>query len=303
MNKVLIILASFAMSAYADINVLWWNIGYNEYALPSQVNPGQTNLDDSLQNNHWNKYDIVSLGEFVKNTLNPKSLDSLKADFPYQKVIKYNEAYGKSIYLFSKTPFELKVALLDWSNPHKSLERQKKYKDREEKKYGSMATFDRKYIRLKTKIAAKEYNFVFYHLNNPWMRYKRKAGMLKLGYELLFGKRNPLYHQLLQLREALKNDLGEDYKQKNLVVMGDSNCPKKAKGLTPICYRLVKKILPLVEDEAKEDTFPAEHSIIYKKLPSVKIDHAQVSKKLKAELKVLSLRGSDHKALELRIDK
>ena len=165
-----------------------------------------------------------------------------------------------------------------------------------------MDTFVRKYIRISLTLSGIDYNFVFFHLNNPWMLFKKKDGLLKVGYELLFGKKNPLYNQILNLRNSLEKDLGQYFQRKNLVIIGDSNCPRKAKGVTPVCYKLMKDILPIVLDNNKQITFPAKGSSVYKKLPKVKIDHVQTSGHIRSSSKVLAYVGSDHRAIELTID-
>lgn len=294
-----ILISSSALSSH---KILWWNIGYNDYSLPSQTNPGQTNLDDSLKTIDWDQYDVVAFGEFIPRTLDKDSLNNLKSLFPHQKVLKYNNAYGKSLYIFSKNKFKFKVSTIGWANPNDNLLEQLKYKQEMVNKYGNMDTFVRKYIRITLSLSGIDYNFVFFHLNNPWMLFKKHDGILKLGYELLFGTENPLYNQILNLQNSLVKDLGQNFQRKNVVLMGDSNCPRKAKGLTPVCYKLLEEILPVVLDEKKEITFPAKGSIVYNKLPKVKIDHVQTSSHIRSTSSVLDFVGSDHRAVELTLD-
>ncbi len=281
--------------------VLWWNIGYNQYSLPSSVNLGQTQLDDTLQNYDWQKYNIVSFGEFVKGTLHPKSLSKLKSIFRYRKLINYNDVYGKSLYIFSKNPFNIYIKDLDWAKPSFSQEQKQEYKNNLIQKYGNMDTFIRKYIRITTTIFEEKVNFIFYHLNNPWPKYYKKIGKIRTAAEILLGYNNPLFNQVLNMRMRLVEDFGEDYDSENIVMMGDSNCPKDIKGLLPACYALLKDMLTVVEDIDNLITFPARSSKVYKKFPSVKIDHVQVTSGLieDASSKVLKLIGSDHYALEL----
>ena len=303
LSRILIFfLLALSSNAFCSAKVLWWNIGYNEYSIPSTQNPGQSNLDDSLQSIDWNQYDIVAFGEYIPKTLNENSLDEIKCLFPYQKILKYNDAYGKSLYIFSKKKFSFKVSNLDWTNPNDSVSEQLYYKRDMTDEYGSMATFERRYIRITLKLRGKKYNFVFFHLNNPWVLFKKHDGVLKVGYELLFGKSNPLYNQILNLKQSLKKDLGSDYKRKNLILMGDSNCPRRAKGITPVCYKRMREILPVVLDKKKEITFPAKGSVVYGKLPKVKIDHVQASKSIKSKARVINYVGSDHKAVEVSIN-
>lgn len=303
MKSILIVLSILISSAaISSHKILWWNIGYNDYSLPSETNPGETNLDDSLKSIDWDQYDVVAFGEFIPKTLDKDSLNNLKSLFPYQKVLKYNNAYGKSLYIFSKSKFKFKVSKLGWVNPNDSFLEQLKYKKETIKKYGNMDTFVRKYIRISLGLNNIEYNFVFYHLNNPWIKIKKIDGVLKLGYELLFGKRNPLYNQILNLKESLKKDLGNNLQRKNIVIMGDSNCPRKVKGVTPVCYDIIEDILPVILDKQKQITFPAYGSRVYKKFPSVRIDHAQTSSHIRSSIRVMDYVGSDHSALELTID-
>ena len=296
------LLLALSSNAICSAKVLWWNIGYNEYSIPSTQNPGQSNLDDSMQTIEWNQYDIVAFGEYIPKTLNKSSLDTIKSLFPYQKILKYNDAYGKSLYIFSKKKFSYKVSNLDWTNPNDSASEQLYYKRDMTDEYGSMDTFERRYIRITLGFNAKEYNFVFFHLNNPWVLFKNHDGVLKVGYELIFGKSNPLYNQILNLKNSLKKDLGSDYRNKNLVLMGDSNCPRRAKGITPVCYKRMREMLPIVLDQNKEITFPAFGSVVFGKLPKVKIDHVQSSKGIRAKARVLNYLGSDHKPVELSIN-
>ncbi len=290
----------FTSSVLASGSILWWNIGYNNYSLPSKKNPWQQNLDDAFQEHDWKQYDIIALGEFIPDTLDPLSLSEIKEHFPFQKIIKYNNAYEKSFYIFSKRSFTTTIKDLDWVSPYQSQLEQEEYRKKWENKYGSMDRFKRKYVRITTQIGHKFYNFIFYHLNNPWDLLKKNK--LKLAYQFLFVKSNPLYNQIRQLKERLKEDLGPNYRKTHTIMMGDSNCPPKVKGVVPMCYRLFKSLLPIKKDIRNADTIPAKRSTAYDKIPSVKIDHAQIGSVVKAKVEVFEdLQGSDHKALKLSI--
>lgn len=303
--KQLLVLFLLTISTYglSAPKVLWWNIGYNEYSLPSTVNKQQTQLDDTLQSYNWQKYDIVALGEYIEGTLNQNSLNKLKSYFPYQKVINYNDAYGKSIFIFSKTSFDSRVFKLDWADPSISKDSQNRYKEKLVAEYGNMDTFMRKYIRISTRILDEDYNFIFYHLNNPWPKFYKKIGKIRTATEIIFGRNNPLYNQILNIKKNLEDDFGANYKDENIIMMGDSNCPQNVKGISSSCYEVLDEILDVVVDKEDLVTFPARNSKVFKKFPSVKIDHAQVSPGLigKTTTKVMRLIGSDHYPIELTI--
>ena len=298
----LIILSAFLLTSFsssAKFSVLWWNIGYNEYSLPSKNNSSYSNLEETFMNHNWGQYEIVALGEYIHGTMGEDSLREIKKTFPYQQVIQYNDFYKKSIYLLSKRKLQVKIEELDWVSPYISREKQESYRDKQVDKYGPMGNFKRKYIRVSTNIDKLNYHFVFYHFNNPWVLYLENGNKLKVAYELLFGSRNPLMNQINQFYEKIKNDIGDDYRNQRVVLMGDSNCPEKAKGFTPKCFDLLQSILPLVNSDKTKSTYPAPGSTVWGSGHSVKIDHVQVSPVVKAETRTLEIEGSDHRAVEV----
>jgi endonuclease/exonuclease/phosphatase family metal-dependent hydrolase len=292
---------SYEGFASTRLSVLWWNIGYNHYSLPINDYSKKTNLEETLEGHDWSDYDVVALGEYIEGTLPKESLDELKKHFKWSKIIKYNSAYDKSIYILSKYDFTYTAETIDWVNPNWSLNEISRYRKSSEFFYGSTKTFKRKYLRIKLNKDGKDNNLVFYHFNNPWPGLKRLFGKYLTAAEILTGRDNPLYNQILQFEDKLKKDLGLNYKNKRVLIMGDSNCPRTIKGIKPVCYNKLGKILTLRVDKNKENTFPALKSTVSGKYPDVKIDHIQTSESLgRATVKVLKLNGSDHYPIHLK---
>ena len=281
-------------SAFAtEINFFWWNIGFNYYS--QRVNETQTDLDRTLKYHDFSKYDIIALGEYKDNTLEKTSLDKIKKNFPYQRVVRYNTADDKAIAIYSKYSFDLKEASVDWVDPYWSDTAKARFKRDAPFFYGKTNTFKRKYIRLKFHKEGKEINFIPYHINNPWSGMKNKFGKYLTASEIVWGYDNPLINQVKQMHMKIKMDLGANYKNKNIVMMGDSNCPDKVKGLRTACYNRLSEVLDVRQDIERYVTYPAEFSTMEGKSPKVKIDHAQSSDSfygIKSE--VIGLKGSDH---------
>ena len=295
------LLVSLEGIASSKLSVLWWNIGYNNYSLPISDYLAKTNLEASLEVHDWSKYDIVALGEYVEGTIPEKSLKALRNQFQWSKIIKYNNAYEKSIYILSKYNFTYVAQTMDWVNPNWSQSEITRYRKTSKFFYGSTKTFKRKYLRIKLNKDGAENNLIFYHLNNPWAGLKKTFGKYLTAAEILTGTSNPLFNQILQLEGKIKKDLGLNYKKKKILIMGDSNCPRTIKGIKPICYNKLGRILTLRIDANKENTFPANDSTAEGKYPNVKIDHVQTSDALgPVSVKVLKLNGSDHYPIHLK---
>ena len=296
----LLIVLSLSSSVFAtDINIFWWNIGFNDYA--NQANDSQTDLDITLKTKDFSKYDVIALGEYKENTLEKSSLDNIKKAFPHQRIVRYNTAYNKAISIYSKYAFELKEGSVDWVNPYWSDKEKARYKKDAPFFYGSTNTFKRKYIRIRFYKENKEINLIPYHINNPWSGMKEKFGKYLTASEIIWGQDNPLINQVKQMHMKIKMDLGANYRDKNIIMLGDSNCPDKVKGLSTACFNRLADILPTRTDSEGYITYPARHSTMEGKSPKVKIDHVQASDSFyNTQTKIRGLKGSDHYPLSFK---
>src|SRR3989338_6675951 len=210
--------SSSAQALSGDLNVFWWNIGFNQYSTKISPNDPRTSLDVTLSNNNWEKYDLIVLGEYVSGKVQDSSLEKINKLFPYSKIIKYNNAYDRSIYIRSKTNFTFIEEELDWVDPSWAQWEINQSRKDSEFFYGSTATFKRKYIRIKLVKNGITYFVVPYHFNNPWVGLKKKIGKWFTASEIVWGDDNPLYNQIINLHHKIKNDLGNYYDQKKLII-------------------------------------------------------------------------------------
>jgi len=301
MKLVLFILITLSSHLYAkELNILWWNVGANGY---SDDLGDYTTLDETIASKDFSLYDVVAFGEFIENRFHGPSLDNLKKVFPYQKQLSYNKTSKQKIFILSKFPFTGVTQEIDWVDKSLNSSQINQYREEARILYKNRVTnFTRSYNRLTMDIAQKKYHFIFYHFNNPWPALNEVRGKYLTAAEILLGLKNPLMHQIQNFYHALKNDLGKRYREKNVIIMGDSNCPYSVKGLRSACIKRMRNHLPLILDHAKDYTFPSPFYRNASSHPQVKIDQAQVSDAIeKKDLEVLQWEGSDHLPIHLTV--
>lgn len=272
------------------LSVLWWNIGYNKYSLPYDKNI--TQLENTLITHNWQKYDLVAFGEFQESALKEENLKHIYNIFPYKKVIKYGSEDYQNYLVLSKYKFNIIEKELNWVDTSWCIKKQEEYKEEAKKHYGLMISGKRKVINIKLKKDGKEYNSIFYHLNNPWVVYQEKYGKLKTLSKILFSNNHPLYYQMKEFKRFINKN------KENLLMLGDANCPNDILGITPSCFKHINNIIPVKIDLMKRSTFPAKESKVSRSY-SLKIDHAHTE--MDSEIKVLDIKGSDHYPVILKI--
>lgn len=302
MRWFLSVLLLLSFQAYGkSLSVFWWNVGGNSY---SDDLGDYTTLDETFMQKDFSGFDVVALGEFKKAAMAPSALKNLTRNFPYQKEFRYNETSSQRIFVLSKHPFRFKSLPVDWIPTEFSASERSQYIEKTKKIQNTRwKNFKRSYNRITLNVAGKDLHMVFYHFNNPWPGYTETFGKYQAGIELVLGKRNPLMYQLKNFQKRLIQDLGKNYRRKNLLMMGDSNCPYRVKGVVSMCMRRMQSHLLAVIDHAKEYTFPSPYYRNAADFPKVKIDHAQASIYIKKEsLNVLDWEGSDHLPLKLEFE-
>lgn len=294
-----LVFISFQLQA-VELKTLWWNIGANAYSDDLGM---YTTLDETLLVKDFSQFDVIAFGEYKDNKLYPQGIKKIESMFPYRIKFKYNKTSKQRIYLFSKYPVDtMKSYIMDWVPGSMNDDQKKKYKERMRKKLGKRVNnFIRTYNRVTLRVNNKKINFIFYHLNNPWPGYIESSGRVGAGAELILGKRNPLMYQLTNFQRIIKHDLGKDYLKKPIIMMGDSNCATRVKGIATACIKRMERIMPLVMDHARMYTFPADTWSGAGNYPKVKIDQAQSNiHSNDLELKVLEWNGSDHYPITLK---
>lgn len=302
MKKYLILILILCSSLEAKtLSALWWNVGGNAY---SDDLGDYTSLDATFAEKDFSTYDFIALGEFNQKSFDPVSLVNITQHFPYQKQFYYNKKSKSGIFVLSKFPFTYKNAPLDWMGKDFTQQQRNDYLAQAQKIHSKRyKNFERTYHRITVNQGSKKLHLVFYHFNNPWPGYNDTFGNVRAAWEILFGKKNPLMYQLEHFETRLKQDLGEKYRRKNLIMLGDANCPYRIKGLASMCIRRMQRHLPLVLDRFSDFTFPSPYYSNAATYPRVKIDHAQVSVKiLNEELEVLDWEGSDHLPINLKFE-
>lgn len=292
------------LSMASGARIMFWNVGWGHN------NNGE--LDNNLQEivGSYARPDMLLLAEYKPEAVNNETRDRLNDNYPYKVFLKYTADSEIGIAVFCTHPFTLgKGEMLDWAPPGYPDSAKEDYKKEWRDHTPNEAKFwDRSYRVISLKLNGKEYNIVPLHLLEPWLAYNIRYGKIGVIKSFLSGENNPLGNQIVNLREKLKRDFGDDLNRTPLLLIGDLNTPDSFKGIPSALYKLVRQNLTNIMPGFPYNnvTFPSQSSDAVQSPPfnkiSVAIDHALVNSKLTWEGRaVLHLKGSDHYAIYLVI--
>ncbi len=293
------------MSKVNGARVMFWNVGWGH---DNNNNELDTNLQEIVGS--YARPDLLFLAEYKSEVLTEATKNILDHHYPFQAFLKYDPASIIGIKVFCTQKFSVKNnEMLAWSPPGYPNSAKEDYlKEWKDHTPHEVRFWDRSYNIVTLQLKGKEYNIVPLHLLEPWLAYNIRYGNLGVIKSFLVGGNNPLRHQIINLREKLKRDFGNDMNSAPLLVIGDLNTPDSFKGIPSKLYREMsdglKNIMP--GSPYNDVTFPSQSSDAVKSSPfdkiSVAIDHALVNSKLTwGGRAVLHLKGSDHYAIYLVI--
>jgi endonuclease/exonuclease/phosphatase family metal-dependent hydrolase len=252
----------------SGLRMFWWNIH------DGAVNDGaKTDFQNNLfvLTHSEAAPDVLSFAEYEPAALGDANISELAVLYPYHQDFPYPQGGNEGVGVYSKYPFV--VSSID-SFGNRSL------------------------IIMKLHVNGKEIVFSPVHIEDQWKAVRKQDGSLKTVEQVLVGRHNPIYEQVVQFRTGLEVRLGERLGEKNFVMMGDFNSPKPSRNYDKMGWDLHDPI------EGLSPTFPALGSDYRNSYPiSMQIDHIFVSPETNVlSAQILPLLGSDHYALYMTID-
>jgi endonuclease/exonuclease/phosphatase family metal-dependent hydrolase len=299
------------------IRILWWNIqsGETNRKIMGESNGGESILDQNLLAYiaSEERPDVVLLGEYSADSFSDVTLRALKSAYPYTP--DHYWAYNKNtpeigLMLWSRYPFEmLKNEPLDYFPPTMTDKTEvEAYQADWARGFPGERTFIRPYLNLRIDHPHGALHVVPFHgLIHIEKEYARSNGgflsILKIKVQYLFGKNNPIIHQLRRLRHFLEVDFGPNFDRAPVIIMGDFNLPRKLFGILSRAYRVISPRLQDAFEEIQATTWPMPSAKEFKEFSlRVQIDHAFVSPSLQIlQSAVLPMRGSDHAAIAIQV--
>jgi len=289
---------------------MWWNIGKGVSSRKQKAKLGYSPLDRNLQKLPLSKMgpDVLILGEYLPEYLEPETLAHLRATHPYQKTFVYaTEGYGlkRAIGVFSTQPFvsHYQAGGLDWTPPGDDAEERADY--REEylaQDPSAREAYPRGYQRIEVKAPSGVVSLAPVHLCNPWPAKKRDDGQFWTGLELMLESDNPVANQIQHELRWFKRDIGSDWWRKPLLFLGDFNMPTEIYAVQPAALGPLNWLMSDPIGWKSTFSFPALSDMDSRDYPQMRIDHAWKTSSLDViDAEVLELRGSDHYPLWVSI--
>ncbi|NDC39567.1 MAG: hypothetical protein EBZ48_16265, partial [Proteobacteria bacterium] len=222
-------LLSRIAEARSGLRVLWWNMGKGETSRKLKEKLGYSPLDRNLRKLPLSKMgpDVLILGEYLPEYLEPETNAWLAQQFPYQKAFIYaTKGYGpkRSIGVFSTKPFNsrYKSEGLDWTPPGDDADEAARYRQEYvEQDPSAPEAYVRSYQRIEIQAPSGLISLAPVHLCNPWPAMRRHDGKLEMGLELMLESDNPVANQIQRELGWFRKDLGDDWWRKPLLMMGD----------------------------------------------------------------------------------
>lgn len=273
---VTILVSLLPSSSFADSNlrILWWNIA-------GLINEAQIlhTLEDISDD-----YDVILLGESRRKFINSFFKNSKNRKFSHIHEIEYPDNQSLHIHALSKYPVaSIHKEVLDWGTP----ESKKLWRD----KYLKTPYSPRRTLEvIQIKKANELYNLSPVHFLNPWHIVRKKEGLLRTTYAVLYGKNNPLYYQTQTAVQKLIS-WGITTSPVPYILIGDFNSPTNPMTGAALNY-LKKYFKNLMLDN--RITYAAQE---------LKIDHAFGNHNVRViHDEVLFFEGSDHYPIEIEIN-
>jgi endonuclease/exonuclease/phosphatase family metal-dependent hydrolase len=283
------------------LGVVWWNIEHGLTNAQIGTNPLGHNLSALVCSAE--APEVLVLGEFREGAIDAGTRALLRAKYqeffyPYSP-----ESRGMGLWIGVAPGIRVEafpVRWLDWTPTEARSELERRaYRRRWSHDYPDCIYFTRSYARLRLTRGEASFNLVPIHFIQPWEKLaedRRFFGTLSATWSLFLGRRHPLMYQVRRFRAHLLEDFGPGLDSEPLVVIGDLNLTRR----TP-AYRLLKDGLREVFTRPAV-TFPALDADRVGRYPRLQIDHAFTNASLDvSEARVLPLQGSDHYAIELRL--
>ena len=298
--------------AQHQIQVLFWNVRYNDLHHPRQSN-GASQLEYNLLGLYQSVWrpDITVFSECRAGMFSETFRNAWKQLYPFTKMVRYNETTkSEGICVFSRIPFlqSAVVEKIDWRPALNPAEVQayenfwSTIPDASGGKrvpWGYFPSFGRKFTSVLFQSPAGPIQIFPVHLMNPWSKYSLEAG--RLGFlrsiqAIHAGSNAPIYFQLENLLALTKVHRAP---RMPALLIGDFNIPSPwGKGYRAIIDQGWFDTFPELERKA---TFPSPSSgektaslFGWKARIPLKIDHSFASKGTRAQSVVLPLSGSDH---------
>jgi len=289
------------------VRVLEWNVHYGGLNTGNVID---SNLEELVRSRA--KPDVIILTEYKSGLLRQSTKDYLDGHYPYRTWIPYSARIDNvGIMVYSVAAYETSpVENLDWAPVYLEEEDKRIYREAQYARApDEVKFFDRPYVKLTTTLAGATVSLVPLHLLMPWKMIKDLEGNRAAFDALMWGKNHPLYNQILNLRQKLRRDFGQFFKNGKFIMIGDMNTPR-GNIWTSSSYDLMVDGLTSVFPGFR-NTFPAFSSDERQKPPfdqtgPTMIDHAFVSPNINLDpvamglgaarsgAAMIPLRGSDH---------
>lgn len=295
------------------LRILWWNIEYGRQnqltkeLAREQLGPLEQNLLAIIRSPL--RPDVLALGEYERAALSPEVVELIEAQYRFARFTPYNPRStdrGMAVFCLPEVNCaETTHAPLPYTPLGADACEDRAYrgiwKDVADERF-----FDRTFLDYEVRKGGKVFHLLPLHTVQPWSAIKLAWGGGLLGtaataLSLLFGRTNPLVHQLSHFKQLLTQRFGTNLDHSRLVVVGDFNTLAKFGPKSARPYRLAAQGLsdPFAA-RAERASWPATSSDAADMQRPMKIDHAFHSAALTADsAEVLSLPGSDHYPLYL----
>jgi endonuclease/exonuclease/phosphatase family metal-dependent hydrolase len=280
--------------------VFWWNMAWGQY---NAAGPADRNIQELIRSDA--APDVLAFGEYKDIVFtDPNTLVKIGEKYPFKIYVPYNNGKGTDgVAVFSRYPFTSRVlANLDWSPLDVSSDKQDAYRQGWIQKFPETESWwNRPYLKLDIDYNGQHVGLVAEHLLEPWLEIHQAKGNAGLVEQIIFGKDNPLTHQIRRLKSEMRSDFGAGLDSMPLILVGDFNTLKGSwldihptecyqllsEGMSDVFMRQPKTFPSASAPDAKQEPF--------KTIGGIKIDHAFISGGMQAVgASVIPIQGSDH---------